>query len=220
MPSSAMEWCRRWGPAQMPWAPALGQPHPLKQRGAALQTFDGCQDPAGVTSVCVQWGTFPLDCCPRGSSPESPGGRKTGVSVPPPPPSVWEEAARQIVRRALRQQIVRRALGSKLSAEPWAAPLTWSWKCFTVDRCPVFRVDLTISSLFPTFSVLPTSLLLYFIQQKIAEKSRALLPTAQRGGKQQVGAEYLLWSVGVRGQHIIHALGTPGKGREDQALTV
>ncbi|XP_010857118.1 PREDICTED: t-SNARE domain-containing protein 1 [Bison bison bison] len=58
------------------------------------------------------------------------------------------------------------------------------------------------------------------VQKKIAEKSRALLPTAQRGGKQQVGAEYLLWSVGVRGQHIIHALGTPGKGREDQALTV
>ena len=87
--------------------------------------------------------------------------------------------------------------------------------CFTVGHCPVFCVYLTISSLFPTFSVLPTSLLFYFIPQKIAEKSRALLPTAQRGGKQQVGAEGLLWSVGVSGQHRIHALGTPGKGRED-----
>lgn len=92
--------------------------------------------------------------------------------------------------------------------------------CFTVGHCPVFCVYLTISSLFPTFSVLPTSLLLYFIPQKIAEKSRALLPTAQRGGKQQVGAEDLLWSVGVRGQHRIHALGTLGKGREDQGLTI
>lgn len=92
--------------------------------------------------------------------------------------------------------------------------------CFAVGCCPELCVYLTISSLVPTFSVLPTFLLLYFILQKIAEKSRALLPTAQRGGKQQVGAECFLWSVGVRGQHGICALGTPGKGRNDQGLTV
>ena len=92
--------------------------------------------------------------------------------------------------------------------------------CFAVGRCPELRVYLTISSLVPTFSVLPTFLLLYFIQQKIAEKSRALLPTAQRGSKQQVGPECFLRSVGVRGQRGICALGAPGKGRNHQGLTV
>lgn len=37
-------------------------------------------------------------------------------------------------------------------------------------------------------------------QQKIAEKSRALLPAAQRGGRQQVGAGDSPRAVGLRGQ--------------------
>lgn len=127
----------------------------------------------------------------------------------PSAPRVWEEAVQQTVPLGTPSQApgFPESTGSSVLSDLEV--------CFTVGHCPVFCVYLTISSLFPTFSVLPTSLLFYFIPQKIAEKSRALLPTAQRGGKQQVGAEGLLWSVGVSGQHRIHALGTPGKGRED-----
>lgn len=64
--------------------------------------------------------------------------------------------------------------------------------CFAVSHYQYFGFYLTVSFLFPTFPVLPVPFVLYFFQQKIAEKLRALLPTVQRSGRQQVGAEYLL----------------------------
>lgn len=91
--------------------------------------------------------------------------------------------------------------------------------CFAVSSS-VLCVYLTVSSLFPTFSVLPVSLFLYFIQQRIAEKSRALLPTAQRVGKQQVGAEYLPGQWVLEDSIESSATGAPGKGGEDQGPTV
>lgn len=97
---------------------------------------------------------------------------------------------------------------------PVAAPFSELTLCFALGHCLALRVYLTICPLFPTLSLLPISLLLYFIPQKIAEKSRALLPTAQRGGKQQVGSEFLLGPVGIRGRQRTWSPWGPGESRE------
>lgn len=75
------------------------------------------------------------------------------------------------------------------SSAPAPAASSGSGRRVVLHRRPEPCAQLTISSPFPTFFALLIFLLLPFFQQKIAEKSRALLPMAQRGSK-QVGAEY------------------------------
>ncbi|XP_047277416.1 t-SNARE domain-containing protein 1 isoform X4 [Homo sapiens] len=71
------------------------------------------------------------------------------------------------------------------SSAPAPAASSGSGRRVLLHRRPEPCTQLTISSPFPTLFALPVFLLLSFFQQKIAEKSRALLPMAQRGSKQQ-----------------------------------